>query len=45
LIFPIFMVAGRAGRFTVFDRTYVSLSLACTGLLVVLLSTNWAMVS
>ena len=45
LIFPFFMLAARAGKSTVFDRAYVSLSLMLGGLFVTLLVTYWAIVS
>jgi hypothetical protein len=45
LIFPLFIVAARAGAFTVFDRAYLSLALIGSGLMIILLATNWAMVS
>ena len=39
-------VEGEHGaRIAVFDRTYLSLSLIGSGLMIILLATNWAMVS
>jgi hypothetical protein len=45
LIFPLFMLAARAGASSVFDRAYVSMSLTLAGLFVTLLVTYWAIVS
>ena len=45
LVFPLFMLAGRAGGSTVFDRAYVSLSLIGAGLFTTYLVTNWTIVS
>jgi Mannosyltransferase (PIG-V) len=45
LIFPLFMLAARAGASSVFDRAYVSFSLMLGGLFVTLLVTYWAIVS
>jgi hypothetical protein len=45
LVFPLFMVAGRAGASTIFDRAYVSLSLIAAGLFTTLLVTSWTIVS
>jgi hypothetical protein len=45
LVFPLFMLAGRAGASTVFDRAYVSMSLIAAGLFTTYLVTNWTIVS
>jgi hypothetical protein len=45
VIFPLFVVAARAGTYTTFDRLYVSLALVGSGLMITLLVTNWAMIS
>jgi hypothetical protein len=45
LIFPLFMLAARAGASNIFDRAYVSSSLMLAGLFVTLLVTYWAIIS
>ncbi len=45
LIFPLFMLAARAGASSIFDRAYVSTCLMLAGLFVTLLVTYWAIIS
>jgi hypothetical protein len=46
LIFPLFMVAARAGALSgVFDKSYVAVSLTLAGLLFTVLATGWNLVS
>jgi hypothetical protein len=45
LIFPLFMLAARAGASSVFDRAYVSTCLLLAGLFITLLVTYWAIIS
>jgi hypothetical protein len=45
VIWPLFIVAARLGGSSVFDRAYLSLALIGSGMMMVLLTTNWAMIS
>jgi hypothetical protein len=45
LIFPLFIVAARAGSVKTFDRAYLSVSLIGSGLQITILATSWAMVT
>jgi hypothetical protein len=45
LIFPLFLLAARAGRFSMFDRVYLTFGLVTTGLFVAVTASDSALVS